>query len=287
MLARVLPLDTSFDAFGATYLVPPGTSVAPGTAVAAPWGPRVQDGIVMELSDADPADISGLKPLAGILSGGAPWATPEHLAVLADLARLNFLPVHVAMGLGLPADVRRRFLKKSPCPLARKPGRAAGTETLAFTPDRDATLREAVRLAGQGSAAGVDRRRWAILFPDDAMLDDFCRRFPEAAAACAVSRSGDTEAVRAKSYAACALADRPFLGARPRLSWPMAGYDGIAIVEDALSPQLSVLRRPVWCAPVAESWRRAGLDLRTVACVPRPETLHRVLASGAKPEYPA
>jgi hypothetical protein len=293
MLARVLPLDTSFDAFGATYLVPEGwnvpgapavadrPSVAPGTGVAVPWGNREQDGIVLEISDADPAGIPNLKPLSSVLSGGAAWATPEHLAVLADLARRNFLPVHVAAGLGLPADVRRRFLKKGPCPLARRPGRAPGAETLAVPQDRDGTLRETARLLEPGAGT------WAVLFPDDAMLDDFLRRFPEASAGCTVARGLDTEAVRFKAYVACAAAQKPFLGTRARLTWPLAGYDGLALVEDALAPQLTVLRRPVWCAPVADAWRAQGLALRVVACVPRPETLHRVLAAGGKPEYPA
>lgn len=287
MLARVLPLDSSFDAFGATYLVPPEHEphVAPGVAVVVPWGNRAQDGVIMELSDADPAGIPNLKPFSSILSDGAAWAAPEHLAVLADLARRNFLPVHVALGLGLPADVRRRFLKKGPCPFARKPGRAAGPESLAFTGDRDGTLREAARLAAEGKAEGG--RKWAVLFPDDAMLDDFRRRFPAEAEGCAVARHADTPAVRSKAYAACAAAQAPFLGVRARLTWPLAGYDGIAMVEDALAPQLTVSRRPLWCAPVAQAWRAQGLALRTVACVPLPETLHRVLSSGIKPEYPA
>jgi len=283
MLARVLPLDTSFDAFGATYLVPERHEphVAPGVAVSVPWGNRTQDGVIMELSDADPSGIPNLKPFTDVLNMGDAWATPQHLAVLADLARRNFLPVHVAMGLGIPADARRRFLKKGPCPFFRRPDRAPGAETLAFTADRDGTMKESARLLGPGLGT------WAVLFPDDAMLDDFVRRHPQAAASCAVVRSGDTEATRFRAYVACAAASKPFIGTRPRLTWPLAGYDGLALVEDALAPQLTVLRRPIWCAPVAQAWRAQGLALRTVACVPHPETLHRVLASGGKPEYPA
>ena len=238
------------------------------------WGNGEREGIVAELSDAS-AESAGmpLKPVSSPFSP-VPWSTPEWVSVATAVARRNFLPIHTVFALGLPADVRRRFAKKGACAFSRAPRTGPGAERLLVPKGRA----EALAAVAERILSGA---KIAALFPDDAMLGDFLAAHPDAAARCHVSKNSDGDAKRASSFAACALAERPFLGPRARLTWPLAGYDGLVLVEDALAPQISVSRRPVWCRDFCAAWQAAGLPVETVASVPLPDTVARLLPSGS------
>lgn len=90
-----------------SYAIPPDLSVAPGQAVFVPFGSKLLQGVVMELSDA-PA-VEEVKDIAGIIEP-RPLLSPAHIALAYWLSQHYLSPLFDAVSLMLPPGFERKAL---------------------------------------------------------------------------------------------------------------------------------------------------------------------------------
>ena len=87
-----------------SYEVPGGITVRPGQAVLVPFGPRVLQGIVVEVSDTPRFDAT--RPLAGIIEPPV-YLTPQQLAIGTWITRHYLSPLFPSLALWLPPGFER------------------------------------------------------------------------------------------------------------------------------------------------------------------------------------
>jgi len=94
-----------------TYSIPSGLDVVPGSGVWAPFGARITQGVVVELTEF--AAVEGVRPLAGLIQE-EPILTSTQLAAACWLADYYFAPLFEAIALFLPPGfVRQTMLRIS------------------------------------------------------------------------------------------------------------------------------------------------------------------------------
>ncbi len=106
MIARIatsVALNRLFD-----YLVPPELEqdLFLGARVSAPFGRRSLEGFVVELSETSEVDLSKLKPLHGVLPGGA-HLTPPLVRLAVWMSTYYLTPIETTLLSFLPAPVRK------------------------------------------------------------------------------------------------------------------------------------------------------------------------------------
>jgi primosomal protein N' (replication factor Y) len=88
-----------------SYAIPPGLSISVGQAVWAPFGPRIVQGIVVQLSDR-PA-VEETKEIAGIITD-SPLLSPIQMKLARWISEHYFAPPFDALSLMLPPGFERQ-----------------------------------------------------------------------------------------------------------------------------------------------------------------------------------
>ncbi len=88
-----------------TYLVPTHLTVAPGQMVQVPFGPRMADGVVFELSPT--TNIDPVRPVEAADPLG-PLVLPHHLDLARWISDYYMAPLYAAVALMLPPGFRSR-----------------------------------------------------------------------------------------------------------------------------------------------------------------------------------
>jgi primosomal protein N' (replication factor Y) len=89
------------------YAIPPGLKVSVGQAVWAPFGPRIVQGIVLQLSD-EPA-VEETKEIAGVITD-FPQLSPIQMKLAQWISEYYFAPPFDALSLMLPPGFERRAI---------------------------------------------------------------------------------------------------------------------------------------------------------------------------------
>jgi len=88
-----------------SYEIPPGVAVQPGQAVLAPFGPKVLQGIVLEVADAP--RFAETRPLSGVIEP-FPCLTSAQLSVSLWISRHYLAPLFPSLSLWLPPGFGRQ-----------------------------------------------------------------------------------------------------------------------------------------------------------------------------------
>lgn len=88
-----------------TYRIPPGMDVAPGSGVWVPFGPRIAQGVVVELSEL--AAIETVRPLEGLIQA-EPLLSQAQLLLSRWLADYYLAPLFEVLALFLPPGFARQ-----------------------------------------------------------------------------------------------------------------------------------------------------------------------------------
>ena len=88
-----------------TYRVPEGMSLAPGTRVRVPFGPREKEGFVIRLKDQADYDESRIRPVLSALED-YPALLPSLMELAFEIRQKTHCPLCEALRLMLPAEMR-------------------------------------------------------------------------------------------------------------------------------------------------------------------------------------
>jgi primosomal protein N' (replication factor Y) len=122
-----------------SYAIPPGLAVETGQAVLVPFGDKLLQGVVLELT-GQPA-VAETKDIAGVIEP-RPVLSPAHVQLARWISGYYLSPLFDAVALMLPPGFERRpltFISAGPVP--------EGFDLSALTPEQEQVLK---LLAGQG-----------------------------------------------------------------------------------------------------------------------------------------
>ena len=92
-----------------SYAVPPGVGVTPGQAVLVPFGDKVLQGIVIELTDSPSAPLEKIRPFS-LTPDTRPVLFSHRLALARWISRYYLSPLFDAVSLMLPPGFERQPL---------------------------------------------------------------------------------------------------------------------------------------------------------------------------------
>jgi primosomal protein N' (replication factor Y) len=139
-----------------TYSLPPGVEVGPGHAVLVPFGRRLLQGVVMDVTDA--AAVEEVREVDGAIDH-RPMLSPAHIALAEWISRHYLSPLYEAVSLMLPRGFERRTVTYiEPTAVEGPPGRLSATQQAALDLVRDrqrVSLTELQNLLDREAAAAA------------------------------------------------------------------------------------------------------------------------------------
>ncbi len=146
-----------------SYAVPAGLSVIPGQAVLVPFGDKVLQGIVLELTDSPSAPPEKIRDLKAV-TDPRPFLFPQQIALSRWISAYYLSPLFDAVALMLPPGFERRTFtyisltdKANAADISRLPEKQQ--EALSFLKDKgEVRIEEIEKNFGKNSAAFVISR---------------------------------------------------------------------------------------------------------------------------------